>query len=177
VKLTPKPSPKDKSTSPESTSTKPIDRASSRTRKTRTILTNVEYTGTDQHGQAVPTAAQTAREKQKSTLPSIGIFFPAELDALESEEARILGTAISQMPWLRWYTDSPAVRLGVTQGEGEIEELGGRTIGQFDGAVLYRQTGNDDPAHTKMVRLEDVTQLKTFTTAAITELYRRGILV
>jgi hypothetical protein len=118
-----------------------------------------------------------AAENKKRTRSSIGIFFPAELDDSESEEARILGNTISQMPWLKWATDCPAVRLGVTQGEGEIEELGGRTIGQFDGAVLYRQPGNDDPDHTKMVRLEDLPQLKAFTTAAISELYRRGILV
>ena len=108
---------------------------------------------------------------------SIGIFCPAELDASESEELQILGQAMSQMMWLTVATDSDPVRRGFTQGEGVIEELRGRTIGQFDGVVLYRQTAYDDPAHTKMVRLEDYAQLKAFVTGTITELYRRGILV
>jgi len=176
VKLTPKPSPKVKSTSRADTSTKHTVKGSSRTRQT-TVLTGVPYTGIDQQGQAVPTGHQTEIERLANMRTSIGIFFPAELDASEYREAEILGQALSQMAWLRLYSDSDAVRRGVTQGEGVIEELRGRALGTFDGAILYRQPGSDDPDHTKIVRLEDSAQLKAFTTGTITELYRRGILV
>jgi hypothetical protein len=108
---------------------------------------------------------------------SIGIFCPAELDASESRELQILGQAMSQMAWLSCATECKPFILGYTQGEGGIDELRGRTWAQFDGAILYRQTDSDDSAHTKIVRLENRAQLKTFTTGTITELYRRGILV
>jgi hypothetical protein len=142
-----------------------------------TILDGVSYTGIDQHGQVVPTANQMEQERLKRTRTSIGIFCPAELDASESRELQILGQAMSQMVWLTCATTCEPFILGYTQGEGVIDELRGRDVGDFDGAILYRQTGIDDPAHTKMVRLEDTPQLQTFATGTITELYRRGILV
>lgn len=107
---------------------------------------------------------------------SIGIFCPQVLDASESRELQILGQAMSQMAWLKLSSDNKAFALGVTQGEGGRDELRGRTPRQFDGAILYRQT-SDEEAHTKIVRLEDFAQLKVFVTSTITELYRRGILV
>jgi len=175
VKLTPKPSPKVKSTSPADTSTKRTVKDSSRT----TLVPKagrVAYTGIDQQGQAVPTAHQMEVERLANMRTSIGIFFPAVLDDSETREAEILGQALSQMSWLNLYSDNDAVIRGVTQGEGVIDKLGSRDMGTFDGAILYRQTC-DEQAHTKIVRLEDGAQLKAFTTGTITELYRRGILV
>lgn len=177
MKLTPKPLPKAKRPSPESTSTKQGVRASSRFTKTQTVLlSGVPYTGIDQHGQVVPTAHQTEVERLANMRVSIGIFCPPELDNSESRELQILGQAMSQMAWLKVATECEPFLLGYKQGEGVPDELRGRTWAQFDGVILYRQTG-DEPEHTKIVRIEDGAQLKAWSTGVITELYRRGILV
>jgi len=141
------------------------------------LIKGVPYTGIDQHGQAVPTAHQTEVERLANMRTSIGIFCPPVLDDSESRELQILGQAMSQMMWLKVATKCRPFAIGFMQGEGKLDELKGRTWAQFDGAILYRQPGSDDPDHTKIVRLEDSAQLKAFTTGTITELYRRGILV
>jgi hypothetical protein len=141
------------------------------------ILETDEYAGIDSQGREVPTAHQMAAEKLRLMRRSIGIFSPKELDDHEAREMQILGQAMSQMVWLDVASDNPAFILGYTQGEGVIEELGGRTLDKFDGAVIYKVEVNDDSPSTQVVRLDTPARLSDFATAAVAELYRRGILV
>lgn len=184
MKLTPKPLPKDKKPSQESSSTKHDAKDLFTTPQKKVLketITGVEFTRHDEHGQEVSTAAKKWKERQHSTKSSIGIFAPDNLTDFENQELYLLGQTFAQMIWLKFSSLHPAFREGFAQGEGVLQEMDGRKPKDFDGVVLYCwTTENTAPLgtkHTKIVTINSPVHLKRFTTEAITELYRRGILV
>jgi hypothetical protein len=183
VKLSPKPSPKVKKPSRGNTSTPHAEQASSSTTtlrsKTRstgiTILTNVPYTGVDQHGQAVPTAHQMAEEKQKNTSLSTAIYTERTLNDPDKIELFQLGVVISRMPWVKVYCDIPAFIQGYARGEGVRKELGSRSSAGFDRRIIIG--GSPDEANDTTIVVGTLAQLTTFVGGLYGILYKRGIIV